>query len=79
MLYGDWPTKDFIDIGRPLTILVSAMGQRWIEHTLFAEALVVSAGFGVAAALTSALVYRLTGSTFIAVAAAAVEDPAGRR
>jgi hypothetical protein len=33
MLYGDWPTKDFIDIGRPLTILVSALGQRWIRTT----------------------------------------------
>ena len=40
VLFGDWPTRDFIDIGRPLQILASAAGQQWLGRTLFAEAIV---------------------------------------
>jgi hypothetical protein len=73
VLFGEWPTRDFIDIGRPLQIVASAAAQRFIGHNLFAEALLVSAAFGVAAALTAAIVFRLTESAWFAVAAVAVE------
>ena len=53
MLFGEWPTRDFIDIGRPLQIVASAAAQRLIGHNLFAEALLVSAAFGIAAAVTA--------------------------
>ena len=73
VLFGEWPTRDFIDIGRPLQIVASAAAQRFIGHNLFAEALLVSAAFGAAAALTAAVVFTLTGSAWFAVAAVAVE------
>ena len=73
VLYGEWPTRDFIDIGRPLQIVASAAAQRVIGHNLFAEALLVSAAFGVAAAFTAAIVFRLTGSLLVAAGAVIVE------
>ena len=74
--FGDWPTRDFIDIGRPLTILTSAAGQWWLGDTLFADAVVVSVGFGLAAAFTAALVFRVTGSLSLAFAAVLIETAA---
>ena len=73
VLFGEWPTRDFIDIGRPLQIMASAAAQRLIGHNLFAEALLVSAAFGIAAALTAAIVSTLTGSPLVAVGAVVVE------
>jgi hypothetical protein len=73
MLFGDWPSRDFIDIGRPLTIASSALAQSLVGHTLFAEAVLVSIAFGLAAALTVATVFALTDSRLIAVGAAALE------
>lgn len=73
MLFGEWPTRDFIDIGRPLQIAASAAAQRVIGHNLFAEALLVSAAFGIAAALTAAIVVTLTGSGLLAAGAVLVE------
>lgn len=73
LLFGDWPTRDFIDVGRPLTIVASAVAQHFIGHTLFAEALLVSAAFGIAAALTVITVFELTGSLPLALCAAVLE------
>ena len=73
MLFGDWPTRDFIDIGRPLQIVMSAVAQQLLGHTLFAEAVLVSAAFGMAAALTAAIVFRLTGSLIVSCGAVAME------
>jgi len=73
MLFGEWPTRDFIDVGRPLQILASAAAQRLIGRSLFAEAVLVSAAFGAAAALSSVVVFRLTGSLAAAVSAVVVE------
>ena len=73
MLFGDWPTRDFIDIGRPLTILASAAAQRVIGPTLLSEALLVAAGFGLAAALTAATIVELTGSVLLGVGLSALE------
>ncbi len=60
MLFGEWPTRDFFDIGRPLQIVASAAAQRLIGHNLFAEALLVSAAFGIAAAVTAAIIFAVT-------------------
>jgi hypothetical protein len=73
ILFGDWPTRDFIDIGRPLTIVTSAAAQHLFGRTLFAEALLVSAGFGMAAALTAATVFALTHSALFSLGAVAFE------
>lgn len=73
MLFGEWPTRDFIDIGRPLQIVASAVAQRLLGHNLFAEALLVSAAFGIAAALTASIVFTLTGSLLVSFSAVVVE------
>lgn len=73
MLFGDWPTRDFVDPGRPLTIVASAAAQYLLGHTLFAEAVLVSAAFGTAAALTAVTVFELTNSLSVSFGAAAFE------
>jgi hypothetical protein len=73
MLFGDWPTRDFIDIGRPLTIITSAIGQQVLGRTLFAEAVLVSIAFGIAAALTAVIVRDVTGSLGAAAGAVLFE------
>ena len=73
MLFGEWPTRDWIDPGLPLMFAASALAQKVFGTTLFAEAMLVSIAFGVASACTAAGVRRLTGSMALAVLAAAVE------
>jgi hypothetical protein len=73
MLFGEWPTRDFIDIGRPLQIVASALAQRVMGESLFSEAVLVSAAFGIAAAATAAVVFTLTGSIAVSVVAALTE------
>lgn len=73
MLFGDWPTRDFIDVGRPLTIVTSAIVQYLFGRTLLAEAVLVSVAFGVAAALTAVIVLELTNSMWIAAGAVVFE------
>ena len=73
MLFGDWPTRDWIDPGLPLMFAASAFAQKVFGSTLFAEAMLVSIAFGLGAAFTAAAVRRLTGSIRLAVFAALVE------
>src|SRR5689334_6779456 len=61
MLFGEWPTRDWIDPGLPLMFAASAAAQRIFGPTLFAEAMLVSIAFGLAAAFTAAGVRQLTG------------------
>jgi hypothetical protein len=49
-LFGEWPTRDWIDPGLPLMFGASALAQAIFGSTLFAEALLVSIAFGLAAA-----------------------------
>jgi len=73
MLSGDWPTRDFLDVGRPLLIVASAGAQWLLGPTLFAEAILVSIAFGLAAALTALVVWVITRSLWAAGAAALIE------
>ena len=73
MLLGEWPTRDWIDPGLPLMFGASALAQRIFGSTLFAEAMLVSIAFGLAAAFTVAAVRQLTGSTTLAILAALFE------
>src|SRR5947207_757074 len=52
MLFGEWPTRDFLDPGLPLMYAASAAAQFVFGRNLFAEAMLVSCAFGLAAALT---------------------------
>jgi len=76
LMAGEWPTRDFLDLGRPLQILVSAATQRLFGETLLTEAAVVCAAFGLASAATAAVVFMATGSTVAASAAVLVETAA---
>ena len=69
LLAGEWPTRDFFDPGRPLMYVASAAAQVVFGHTLFAEALLTSLAFGVAAALLLIAAHRLSRSLLVAAIA----------
>src|SRR5258705_7625640 len=73
ILFGEWPTRDFIDPGEPLMFAASALAQQVFGQTLFAEAMLVAIAFGLAAAFTAAAVRQLTGSIALAILAALFE------
>ena len=73
MLFGEWPTRDWIDPGLPLMFGASALAQKIFGPTLFAEAMLISVAFGLAAAFTAAAVRRLTGSMTLAILTALIE------
>ena len=73
MLFGEWPTRDWVDPGLPLMFLASAGSQALLGQTLFAEAVLVSVAFGLGAVLTVAAVTELTGSVGLAVLASVLE------
>ena len=73
MLFGEWPTRDWIDPGLPLMFAASAFAQKIFGPTLFAEAMLISVAFGVAAACTAAGVRQLTGSMALGLLAAIIE------
>jgi hypothetical protein len=73
MLFGEWPTRDFLDPGLPLAYAASAAAQLIFGRTLFAEAMLTSVAFGLAAALTVVVARRLSGSLLIGIIAALIE------
>jgi len=73
MLFGEWPTRDWIDPGLPLMFAASAFAQKIFGPTLLAEAMLVSVAFGLAAACTAAGVRQLTGSMTLALLATLLE------
>lgn len=73
MLFGEWPTRDWIDPGLPLMFAASAFAQQIFGPTLLAEAMLVAVAFGLAAACTAAGVRQLTGSMTLALLATLVE------
>jgi hypothetical protein len=73
MLYGEWPSRDFVDPGTPLMYVASAAAQLLVTPPLLAEAWLVSAAFGVAAALTLLAAFRVSGRLSMAVLVATVE------
>ena len=73
LLLGEWPTRDFVDPGLPLTYAVSAAAQWLLGRTLLAEGLLVATAFGLAAVLTAAAGRELTGSRALALGAAILQ------
>ena len=73
MLFGEWPTRDFLDFGAPLAYATSAAIQLLLGRNLFAEAILTASAFGVAAALTVLAARRLSGSIVVGIVAALVE------
>lgn len=73
MLFGEWPTKDFLDPGLPLMYAASALAQLLLGRTLLAEGILVTTAFALAAVMTAAAVRELTGSRALALIAAVLE------
>jgi len=73
MAMGEWPSRDFVDPGTPLMYVTSWAMQRLIAPPQLAEAWWVALAFGAAAALTVVAAWRVSGWTWLAIAAALVE------
>src|SRR5256885_1453178 len=73
IVMGDWPVRDFVELGMPLTVMLSALGQTLFGHTLFAEAVTMSALLGICAAMLFLLSWRASGSIVIALVVALVQ------
>jgi hypothetical protein len=73
MLFGEWPTKDFLDPGLPLMYAASALAQLLMGEHLLAEGILVTLAFALAAVMTAAAVRELTGSRVLALIAAVLE------
>lgn len=73
MLNGEWPSRDFVDLGAPLTYTISAAAQVMFGQRQLTEALLMAVGFGFAAVLTLRAGVVLTGSLILGVAAALIE------
>jgi hypothetical protein len=71
VLFGDWPVRDFIDPGMPLTYLLSAAAAWIAGPTLLAEAVLCIGLLALTTAITFSLVSRITGMWALALAAAA--------
>ena len=68
MLFGEWPTRDFLDPGMPLMYTVSAGAQLLFGRTLFSEALLDSSMLGLAAVCTLVGACRVSRSLLVGVA-----------
>ena len=73
MLHGEWPSRDFVDLGAPLTYAISAAAQAVFGPRQLTEALLMAAAFGLGAVLTLRAGVMLTGSIVLGLAAALVE------
>jgi hypothetical protein len=79
VLAGDWPVRDFFDIGALLPVALSAGSQWLFGHRLLAEAVIVGVMLGISAYLVFGLVKGLTGSTLAAALSALLLIVAGPR
>jgi hypothetical protein len=73
ILFGEWPTRDFLDPGLPLAYAASALAQVIFGRNLYAEAMLTSIAFGLAAAFTVVAARRLSGSLTVGLVAALFE------
>jgi hypothetical protein len=71
---GEWPSRDYVELGLPLMELLSAIPFWVLPHApLFGEAVLVAAMFGLAVVFTLYAARRLTGSLWIALLVIALE------
>lgn len=72
-LAGDWPLRDYTEVGAILTIGVSAAAQAIFGQTLLPELLLSVGALGVGAAMTYWVTTRLTGYRILGVLAALLQ------
>jgi hypothetical protein len=73
MLHGEWPSRDFVDLGAPLTYVISAAAQAVFGQRQLTEAVLMALAFGLGAVLTVRAGVAMTGSAILGVAAALIE------
>jgi hypothetical protein len=73
MLHGAWPSRDFVDLGAPLTYSMSAAAQALFGQSQLTEAVLMALAFGVGAAVTLRAGVALTGSIVPGLVAAVIE------
>ncbi|HLG60056.1 MAG TPA: hypothetical protein VI485_32245 [Vicinamibacterales bacterium] len=74
MTFGEWPSRDFVDIGMPLMVALSALALWTVPQApMLGEAVLVAVMFGLAAVLTLDGGRRLTGSVWLALLAVGLE------
>src|SRR5258705_2492813 len=73
IVMGDWPVRDFLEFGMPMTVMLSAFGQVLFGHTLFAEALTMAGLLGLCTAILFLLSWRAPGSIVLALIVALVQ------
>jgi len=79
LLAGDWPVRDFFDMGLTLMYGLSALSQSIFGYRLLAEAVIVGVTTAIATYLVFGLVRRLTGSPIAGLLAALLVMVAGPR
>ena len=72
MLFGEWPTRDFVDPGMPLMYAASAAAQVVFGRSLFAEAMLMAIVYGLTSALVVIAAWRASRSLVVAVLACAL-------
>ena len=73
IVMGEWPMRDFVELGMPLTVMLSAAGQTIIGHTLFAEAAVTIGMLALCSALLFLTAWRASGSILLALTIALIQ------
>jgi hypothetical protein len=79
MLLGEWPVRDFVDVGAPLTYVISAAPRSLFGDRAASELLVVALGVAVGAAATTIGASWLARSTVIGVGVGVLEILASPR
>ena len=73
LLDGDWPIRDYTEVGAPLMVALSAGAELLLGRGLFAEVILTVASLSLAAGLTCWITGRLTGSPALGFLAALVQ------
>ncbi len=73
MLAGDWPIRDYVEEGVPLTVLLSAAARRVLGETPWAELVLSTTAMAAAAGLTCWLTAALTRSALAGLCAALLQ------
>jgi hypothetical protein len=79
ILFGEFPTLDFVDHGAPLTFFLTAAARWLIGPGVWGEALLTSVALALGVAITSRLAARASGSTLLGIAAAIFQIMLGLR
>ena len=79
LLLGEWPVRDFVDPGMPLTYVISALSRMVFGEIVGAEFAIVALGIGIGAAATAVCASRLAGGVLIGCAVALLEILASPR